>query len=178
MMIKRFFLGLGLVALVSACTVEEPESTRYKGDKPVIQNEPGTQIYRITSERSDQLRYRFLDAVNAVRKADGKGAVTLSPELIAAARTHSRDMFVQNRPWHFGSDGSSPFDRVSRTRYTGSLVGENIAETFEDGDNILGAWLDQPESRAVILDNRIRKVGIGWHQESNGKIWWTFLAGT
>jgi hypothetical protein len=45
------------------------------------------------------------------------------------AATHAHDMSVQNRPWHFGSGGSSPIDRAKRAGYTGTVLGKNIAET-------------------------------------------------
>jgi uncharacterized protein YkwD len=54
-------------------------------------------------------------------------------------------MSVQNRPWHFGSDGSSPLDRARRAGYTGTLLGELISETFESEVETLAAW---PRSRA------------------------------
>ena len=37
-------------------------------------------------------------------------------------------MSAQNRPWHFGSDGSSPLVRVQRAGYRGKLLGELISE--------------------------------------------------
>ncbi len=86
-------------------------------------------------------------------------------------------MSVQNRPWHFGSDGSSPLDRVSRAGYTGRLIGENISETFETELETLAAWMDGVETREVILDKRARDLGFAWHQEDSGKIWWTLVMG-
>ncbi|NVK12855.1 MAG: CAP domain-containing protein, partial [Rhodobacteraceae bacterium] len=82
--------------------------------------------YRIRN--ADKVQLRMLDSVNALRQAAGAQAVQLNAELTAAAATHSRDMSVQNRPWHFGSDGSSPLDRVARAGYAGTLLGENISE--------------------------------------------------
>ncbi len=63
-------------------------------------------------------------------------------------------MSVQNRPWHFGSDGSSPLDRVQRVGYTGKLVGELISETYETELETLSAWMEQPDTRAIIMDPR------------------------
>ena len=57
-----------------------------------------------------------MDAINALRGAAVVGALSLNAQLNAAAATHSRDMSVQNRPWHFGSDGSSPIDRLAREK--------------------------------------------------------------
>ena len=87
-------------------------------------------------------------------------------------------MSLQNRPWHFGSDGSSPLDRVARAGYTGQLIGENISETFETELQTLSAWMEMPDTRGVILDQRAQNMGFSWFQEPGGKIWWTLILGT
>jgi uncharacterized protein YkwD len=86
-------------------------------------------------------------------------------------------MAVQNRPWHFGSDGSSPLDRVGRVGYTGRLVGENISETFETELETLSAWMSEPSTREIIMDPQARELGFAWFQEPTGKIWWTMVTG-
>ena len=101
----------------------------------------------------------------------------LDAQLNAAAATHSRDMSVQNRPWHFGSDGSSLIERVLRTGYPGRALGENISETFETELETLSAWMDLPDTRNVILDPDARNLGFAWFQETSGKIWWTLVTG-
>ena len=98
--------------------------------------------------------------------------------LSAAAAAHSRDMSLQNRPWHFGSDGSSPIDRINRVGYAGKLVGETISETYESELETLAAWMDETGSREVILDKRAVNMGFSWYQEKGGKIWWTLEMGT
>jgi uncharacterized protein YkwD len=86
-------------------------------------------------------------------------------------------MAVQNRPWHFGSDGSSPLERVRRTGYQGRMMGENISETYETELETLSAWMGSPDTRAVILDPAARDIGFAWYQEPAGKIWWTVVTG-
>ena len=139
--------------------------------------QPLPQIYRISAGDRDDVQFRLLDGVNALRASAGVGQVALNSELIAAAATHARDMSVQNRPWHFGSDGSSPLDRVNRVGYRGSLVGETISETFETELETLAAWMEMPDTRRVILDARARDIGIAWHQEQSGKLWWVLVFG-
>ena len=102
----------------------------------------------------------------------------LNAQLNAAAATHSRDMAVQNRPWHFGSDGSSPLDRVRRVGYTGTLLGENISETYQTALETLSDWMGQADTRAVILDPTATEIGFAWFQEPSGKMWWTLVSGT
>ena len=87
-------------------------------------------------------------------------------------------MAVQNRPWHFGSDGSSPLLRVQRTGYPGIMLGENISETFENELETLAAWMELADTRSVILDPAARNLGVAWFQEPGGKIWWTLLTGS
>lgn len=138
---------------------------------------PLAQVYRIDPAETDRIAFRLLDSVNALRSARGAGPLAYSAELNAAAATHSRDMAVQNRPWHFGSDGSSPLQRVARAGYRGRLVGEVISETFETELETLGAWMGDPSTRDVILDATADQIGFAWFQEPSGKIWWTLLTG-
>jgi uncharacterized protein YkwD len=138
---------------------------------------PLPSIYVIQPNDEAAIEYRMLDGVNVLRQARGLTPLTLNAQLNAAAATHSRDMSLQNRPWHFGSDGSSPLDRGRRVGYSGQILGENISETFETEMQTLAAWLEQADTRDVILDPNAREMGFAWFQESNGKIWWTFVTG-
>jgi len=132
-------------------------------------------VTRITPEMEAEIGYRMAESVNTLRTASGAGPVTLDPLLNAAAATHSRDMAVQNRPWHFGSDGSSPVDRLARVGYRGALVGEVISETYETELQTLAAWMGDPETRRIILNPAATRLGLAWFQEQSGKIWWTMV---
>jgi len=158
----------GLVAL-SACAV--PNDTGRLG----ADGQPLPKVYRIRN--GDKLQFRMLDSVNSLRAASGAGPVQLNSQLKAAAATHSRDMSTQNRPWHFGSDGSSPIDRVQRAGYTGAMLGETISETYETELETLAAWMEEPGTRNVLLDKRAVNMGFAWYQEKSGKIWWTLIMG-
>ncbi|APG48823.1 CAP domain-containing protein [Phaeobacter porticola] len=162
----RVFLILiaGLMTLVAACAPAPDGTTN------------GGKVYRVRN--ADKVQLRMLDSVNALRQAAGKPAVSLNPQLTAAAATHSRDMSVQNRPWHFGSDGSSPLDRVSRAGFTGAMIGETISETYESELQTLTAWMENQATRSVIMDPKAANMGFSWFQESNGKIWWTLVMGS
>ena len=168
-MIRIVAAVLSAVLVLSACTTPPP-ATNAAGD-------PLPRLYRIKDSDTARIQFEMLDAVNALRQAAGAPPVQLNAQLNAAAATHSRDMSVQNRPWHFGSDGSSPIDRVRRVGYTGQMLGENISETYETEIVTLGAWMDQPDTRDVILERRARDMGFAWFQEANGKIWWTLVMG-
>lgn len=161
---------LSAALFLSACAA--PEGPRIGPD-----GQPLPQVYRITAREENRIPFRMLDSVNALRQVQGAQPLQLNAELNAAAATHSRDMAVQNRPWHFGSDGSSPIDRVSRVGYNGRFLGENISETYETELQTLSAWMSAPETRGVIMDPRANDMGFAWYQEEGGKIWWTLITG-
>jgi uncharacterized protein YkwD len=125
-----------------------------------------------------EIQFTALDSVNTLRGARGLQPLELNAQLNAAAATHSRDMAVQNRPWHFGSDGSSPIDRARRVGYTGKLLGELISETYQSELETLSDWMENPETRRVIMDPAASEMGFAFFQEPSGKIWWTMVTGT
>ncbi|MEL6562861.1 MAG: CAP domain-containing protein [Pseudomonadota bacterium] len=171
-MMRRVFIFLALGLAIAACTPTGPSTPSVGAD-----GRPLPKLYRIRGNDTAKLQFRMLDSVNALRSARGAAAVELNPQLNAAAATHSRDMSLQNRPWHFGSDGSSPIDRLARVGYRGSLVGENISETYETELETLAAWMEQTDTRRTILSPQAKEMGFAWFQESNGKIWWTMVMG-
>jgi uncharacterized protein YkwD len=169
-MIRLSSLFMILAMVLVACGAPSTQTIGADG-------KPLPQLYRIRNSDAGNIQFRMLDAINALRSASAQAPVELDAKLNAAAATHSRDMSAQNRPWHFGSDGSSPIERVARVGYAGRLVGENISETYETELETLGAWMEKPSTRRVILDPAARQMGFAWFQENNGKIWWTLVMG-
>lgn len=169
-MVRIFAILSSVMLLLTACV--EPAAQLGSDGKPL------PKLYKIRAGDASKIQFRMLDSVNALRQAAGVQPLQFDAKLNAAAATHSRDMSVQNRPWHFGSDGSSPLDRVRRVGFDGTLVGENISETYETELETLGAWMDQNDTRRVILSPAATRMGFSWFQESNGKIWWTLVTGT
>ena len=167
---RRSALFLGAAATLAACA-RPPEVPLGADGKPL------PQVYVIAPGSESAIAFRVLDGMNALRRAKNAPALSFSAELNAASATHSRDMAVQNRPWHFGSDGSSPLIRAERAGYPGKLLGELISETFETELQTLANWAGQQDTREVLLDPRATDLGFGWFQESNGKIWWAAMVG-
>ena len=169
---RRGVLALGTMGLLCACVQQPTAAVRLGPD-----GQPLPQVYRIGPGTENEISFRLLDSVNALRRAQNAQPLAFNAALNAAAATHARDMSVQNRPWHFGSDGSSPLARVQRVGYTAGLKGELISETFETELVTLAAWMRQAETRAIILDPTARDMGFAWFQEPNGKIWWCLVTG-
>ena len=131
--------------------------------------------YWISKSKAAKIHTKVLDAVNEHRVENDLYEISLSEELNLIAKAHSRDMYEQDRAWHFGSDGSSPLDRLLSSGYSGKFIGENVSETFEDDFNTLDVWMTIPLSASIILDPNATQMGIAWHQDANGKIWWVQL---
>lgn len=170
-MLRRDLL-LGLSALGLAACAGTPVARIGPDGLPV------QQVYQIGAGDVDAIQFRMEESINALRQAGGRPPVALDSNLIASAATHARDMAVQNRPWLFGSDGSSPLDRATRAGFTGRLVGEMISESYETELETLAAWMQDTDTRSVILDPTARRIGFAWYQEPAGKIWWTLTVGT
>ncbi|WP_322891032.1 MULTISPECIES: CAP domain-containing protein [unclassified Yoonia] len=134
--------------------------------------------YIIAPGEEAAVKFRMLDSVNSLRQAANLAPVALDPQLNAAAATHARDMSIQNRPWLFGADGSSPVLRAQRAGFRGRFLGENISESYESELATLTAWMGDERTRSVIMDPNARLMGFSWFQESAGKLWWTLNMGT
>lgn len=163
---RGVLFGLGAIGLSACAPAAAPTDPN------------GVRVYIIDPADEGDIQFRVLDGINALRQSAGSRLLQLDARLNAAAATHSRDMSLQNRPWHFGSDGSSPLDRGRRVGYDGRILGEAISETFETEMQTLSAWLSQADTRAVIMDPQASQMGFAWFQEPNGKIWWTLVVGS
>ena len=132
---------------------------------------------RISAGQTNSVRIAHVAAVNEYRAQAGLGPLILSAELTAAALTQARDMAVQKRAWHFGSDTTSPQDRAARAGYFGVIKGENIAENYAREDDLLNTWMNDPETRRLMFAADANDIGFGWYQESDGRLWWVQVIG-
>ncbi|MCT4684372.1 MAG: CAP domain-containing protein [Roseicyclus sp.] len=134
-------------------------------------------IYRIDPADVAGIRLRARDGVNAQRHAEGVPPLALDAALNAAAAAHARDMAARNRAGHIGPDGATPVERAGRAGYRGTVLGEAIAESYEDELQTVTAWSGRADTRAVLVDPRARDMGLGGVQMPGGKIWWCLVLG-
>lgn len=169
-MLKFSTLALVSVLALTACQ-RGPQQQLGPDGKPL------PVAYKITPREEAEIPARIAGQINSLRANSGAAPLVQNPMLDAAAKAHARDMAAQNRAWHFGSDGSSPLERVRRQGYMAHLGGEDISETYENEITTLNAWMQNRDTRDVIMDPKTSDFGIGWYQEPSGKIWWVLLTG-
>lgn len=165
-MIRQLIIIFMCAAFIAGCETTAGSSNVEGGDGVVSSRELADKA---------GIRFRHLDAVNALRTSRGLPQLQFSQALNSAALTHARDMALQQRAWHFGSDRSNPQSRAARAGFGGLILGENISEAFDGDIETLQNWLNRPESTSVILSPNATSIGFAWFQEPTGKIWWVQL---
>jgi uncharacterized protein YkwD len=112
------------------------------------------------------LEQDVLANVNAFRRQHGLGALRLSTNLIAAARSHSTEMAERGYFSHDSANGTSFDKRISRfyalsgKRYWS--VGENLLWSSPDvsAASALDMWLNSPEHKKILMTARWREIGL------------------
>ncbi len=106
---------------------------------------------------------------NDARVKAKQNALTLSPQLSAAAQRHANDLANGAKFSHTGSDGSQMGDRIKATGYVFRTAGENIymqAPRNGPADAVKG-WLNSPGHRANLLSNKFTEIGLGYASNGN-----------
>jgi uncharacterized protein YkwD len=103
---------------------------------------------------------RMLELVNQVRGQAHLGKLVMDPQLQAAARDHSLDMYKRKYFSHMTPDGKNPFDRMREHQAQFVTAGENIAFAPDVGQ-AEESLLASPDHRANILNADFACVGIG-----------------
>jgi len=110
---------------------------------------------------------RMLALINQTRFERGLPALVTDPQLQAAARDHSRDMFRRAYFAHETPDRKSPFERIHAAGIAYVMAGENIAYA-PDVDEAQTRLMASPPHRANITDADFKRVGIGVYRGAGG----------
>jgi uncharacterized protein YkwD len=100
--------------------------------------------------------------LNDTRAQYGLGALKPARGLNRAADRHSRDMLVRDFFDHPSSDGT-PFDTRVRRYAKAGIVGETLASLPDrtgGADAVVQIWMDSAAHRAIVLDPRLRRIGL------------------
>ena len=112
------------------------------------------------------LERRVFAIVNRVRKARGKRPLARSLTLKRAARSHSAFQARRRTLTHDGPRGMRFDQRLARFGYPkrrrqSEIVGMSPGCTMREPAVIVRAWLNSPLHKKLMLDGRVRRMGVG-----------------
>lgn len=169
-MLRLSFLSLLLAAgLLSGCAVSVGTGGSTGGPigPPVGPPPTATQVVNAR---------RLLAVVNAERGRRGLGPVVLQGHLMRAAQRHSRDMVQTGLLGHRGSDGTSPFGRITASGYRYRAAGENLHAGSNDPRVILQRWLNSPTHFRILTTPDYVHAGVGYARRGNTPYWTLLMA--
>merc|ERR1712176_549815 len=115
----------------------------------------------------------MLNAVNAERSKQGLSPFCYNQKLINAAQMHSDDMASKVFLSHFGSDGSSPPQRMTNAGFQYNYYAENVAYGQQTVQDVMTAWMNSAGHRANILSSSSKYFGLGLTYSANNVPYWT-----
>ena len=150
----------------TATQTSQPPTATATTIPPTATSVPPTAT-QVTCSFSSSASYEntLVALINQERANQGAGALTVSSQLTAATRQHSRDMACNDFFSHTGSDGSSPFDRMAWSGFSYSTAAENIyagSGSFNSPQQAFTGWMNSPGHRTNMLNPVYTHVGVGY----------------
>ena len=107
------------------------------------------------------------------------GPLTASARLSEAALAYARDMATWGYMDHTGRDGSSHAERITRSGYRWSEVGENLASGVMTPEEVVAGWLASPAHCANLMDPLYRQMGVAFAVNPHDKkgVYWAMEFG-
>jgi uncharacterized protein YkwD len=102
-------------------------------------------------------------------------ALSVDSRLRCAARKHSKDMALNNFFSHTGSNGSTPWQRITWAGYTYSYAGENIAAGYSTPSAVVTSWMNSSGHCNNIMSPNFKHLGVGYYYNSSSTYghYWT-----
>jgi uncharacterized protein YkwD len=102
-------------------------------------------------------------------------ALTLDTKLRCAARKHSKDMGDMNFFSHTGSNGSTPWQRITSAGYTYTAAAENIAAGNATASSVVDGWMASTGHCNNIMNGNLKHLGVGYYSRSGSSYthYWT-----
>ncbi|AKF83562.1 membrane protein [Myxococcus fulvus 124B02] len=107
-------------------------------------------------------------------------ALTMNDQLRCAARRHSKDMGVNNFMSHTGSDGSTPWQRMTAAGYSYRRAAENVAAGYATPTAVVNGWMASSGHCVNIMNPQLVHIGVGYYNapSSTYKHYWTQAFGS
>jgi uncharacterized protein YkwD len=123
------------------------------------QKAPGSCTYTTSGSYPNEI----VQLINQARTDAGLAALTVNPQLAAAAQAHSIDMACYSLLSHTGSDGSTIEQRIAASGYAGWHSREMIYGGYGAyPQTAFTWWMNDPAHNAVIFDTGVTEIGAGY----------------
>lgn len=129
---------------------------------PVRQNPPINTQSPLSSVNAD-----LVTETNNARLSAGSQPLSFNNDLASAAQAKADDMVRRNYWDHTTPDGNEPWTFIENTGYGFSSAGENLAQGFNGGSQIVNAWLSSETHRDNLLSSAYSEVGFGTSTSNN-----------
>ncbi len=120
-----------------------------------------------------------LSMINAYRQQKGLPPLALDPKLKQAAQAHAKDLAENDRISHFGSDGSDPWERVSRTGFDPKVAAENVGTGQRSFAEVFREWQLSPshDKNLLLPDATLMGVAVVSKPDTQFKTFWSLVLG-
>jgi uncharacterized protein YkwD len=102
----------------------------------------------------------IINLVNLDRARFGLPSLTLNPALNLAALAKAEDMLSNNYFAHTSPAGTTPWHWLKAVGYNYTYAGENLAEGYEQAEELQKSWMASESHRANILSPYYSDVGL------------------
>jgi hypothetical protein len=98
--------------------------------------------------------------VNQARVKENLEPLVVNEKLAKAAQDKADDMIAHDYFAHNSPQGITPWDWITRNKYSYKYAGENLAMGFIDVQDEQRAWMNSPDHRKNILNENYQEIGV------------------
>ncbi|ABD57148.1 CAP domain-containing protein [Jannaschia sp. CCS1] len=118
----------------------------------------------------------FHSIAMARRQRDLPG-LTILPGLNRVVAAQTQHMAFAGMMTHLDAQGRDPAARAQHVGYSGRVLGEALAETFDGPVETVEVWLAHTQTREVLLDTFAQYMGLSMQRDDDGRMWWAMNVG-
>ncbi|MGE7693357.1 CAP domain-containing protein [Lysinibacillus sp. NPDC094177] len=137
--------------------LHQPYEMTYQGEL-VIPTPPSSFLQQDINEAS---AVQLDDLINVTRVQHDLAPLNIDESLEKVAKIHSEDMKIQNFIGHESPTNGDLKKRLETQGIEYSEANENLATDYFDAIEVMHGWLNSPEHRKVILNDKYTRVGSG-----------------
>jgi len=152
-------------------SLQDPAELLTRGEMAeIIYRIVGSDLFKAENALA-ALKQEVIDLTNAERQKAGLSALKHNSYLESSAQAHSDDMQQRDYFQHDTPEGKTPTERIKGSGYLHEFdqcncnksyaVGENLGKGQTTAKQAIENWMNSPEHKANILNEKFSEIGIG-----------------